>query len=191
MSRTEAARRATCATALACACAAARRATCAAALAGACAACGGGGVAQRAAAPAKGLRCARAAPRMRIGAAVVPPAGRLAPRGAEAIRLCRYSGLPRQALVRVADVRRRARVARLVSLLDRLPDMPSPVSCPNDDGSHVVALVAYPRGRVLTLDIGLRGCRAVGNGRATKTAARAPGPQLIALVKRLTAPGHT
>jgi hypothetical protein len=169
------------------------QAACGASIALGCAACGAGSGTAAAVSPVKPAvraECAAAAPRLRIAGYVAPSAHVVAPPGAVALRLCRYSGVnahPRRQLVRTADVRRRARVARLVGLLDRLPDMPSPVSCPNDDASRIVALVTYPRRRVLTLDIELSGCQTVSNGRVHKTAARPPGPALLATLKRLTA----
>jgi hypothetical protein len=171
-----------------------REVGCGAAIALCCAGCGGaaagGAPAVSPVKPAVRAQCAAAPPRLRIAGDVAPSAHVVAPPGAVALRLCRYSGLndhPRLSLVRTADVRRRARVARLVGLLDRLPDMTSPVSCPNDDGSRIVALVSYPRRRVLPLDVALRGCQTVSNGRVHRTAARPPGPAVIAALKRLTA----
>jgi hypothetical protein len=132
--------------------------------------------------------CAHVSPAVRLGRVRATAHGELAPSGALAIRLCRYSGLnahPPQALVRVADVRSPARVAGLVRRLNRLPAMPSPVVCPNDDASQIVLLLSYPRSRTLTISAGLSGCTTVTNGGEHRTAARGDGPRLVRAMKRI------
>ncbi len=141
-------------------------------------------------------RCSAGAP------ASVPAEGwsaarlELAPAGATAIRLCRYSGLnasPRLMLVRSRLVSSRAVVRRLVDEFDRLPPPPAgAVACPDDDGSQIVALVSYPAGQQVTIAVGLTGCALVTNGSVHRTAAGigSPptfGPQLVAQLERLVA----
>jgi len=118
----------------------------------------------------------------------------LAPAGATAIRLCRYSSLnarPRLTLVSSRLLKSPAVVRELVGEFDRLPPTPpGAVACPNDDGSQIVALLAYPGDRTVTITVGLTGCVAVTNGSVQRTAAGigsppAFGPQLVAQLERL------
>jgi hypothetical protein len=119
---------------------------------------------------------------------------RLAPRGAVAIRLCRYSGLnahPSLALVSSRLLMRPALVEGLVSEFDRLPSPPrGVVHCPADDGSQILARLGYPDGRQVMISVGLAGCEAVTNGSVRRTAAGmgsppAFGPQLVTQFKQL------
>ena len=118
----------------------------------------------------------------------------LAPTGASAIRLCRYSGLnahPRLALLSSRLLDGSALVRELVGELDRLPSPPRVAFCPNDDGSRIVALLAYPGGRAVTISVGLTGCEPVTNGSVQRTAAAfggfppSVGPRLVAQLERL------
>ena len=117
----------------------------------------------------------------------------LAPPGAGAIRLCRYSGLNahlRLALVRSRLLDRRTIVRQLVTEFDRLPSMREGVHCPKDDGSQILALLAYPGGREVSISVGLTGCALVTSGSVHRTAAglgtpRAFGPQLLASLTQL------
>jgi hypothetical protein len=80
-------------------------------------------------------------------------------------------------------------VASLVREFDRLPSFHGGYSCPVDDGSEVVALLAYPSGRRVTIGVHLRGCNVATNGDTTRTAMGQPGqpgPKLLARLKRLT-----
>jgi hypothetical protein len=130
------------------------------------------------------------------------PAARqtLAPAGASAIRLCRYSGLnahPRLTLVRARLLDRAGLVTQLVKRFDGLPLAPrGAVSCPADDGSEIVALVSYPGGREVSISVGLRGCLQVTNGSVNRTASGygphpGRGPRLLAELKRLVDGGHS
>ena len=116
----------------------------------------------------------------------------LAPAGSSTIRLCRYAGRPHIALVSSRLLGGRPLVAGLVRELDRLPAFPAgPVNCPNDNGSQILALIAYP-GHALTISVDLTGCRLVTNGSVGRTAAgmgspAAFGPQLVAQLERLVA----
>ena len=120
----------------------------------------------------------------------------LAPPGASAIRLCRYSGFgadPRLRLIRSVLRTDASLVAELLGKLDRLPAAPGAFSCPADDGSEIILLLAYPDGHAVTVSVGLTGCERVTNGSAYRTAATigappAVGPQLLAQLKRLTGP---
>lgn len=118
----------------------------------------------------------------------------LAPAGANAIRLCRYSGLndhPPLRLVRATFLDRTRLVGQLVRRFDRLPSGPSaPVACPADDGSEIVALASYPDGHEVRISVGLTGCQVVSNGSVNRTASGygphpRRGPRLLAELKRL------
>ena len=98
----------------------------------------------------------------------------LAPPGTGAIRLCRYSGLnahPRLALVGSRLLDSRTIVDQLVTELDRLPALRGAVACPADDGSQILALLAYPGGHQVSISVGLTGCALVTNGSVHRTAA--------------------
>lgn len=86
----------------------------------------------------------------------------LAPPGASAIRMCRYSGLnahPRLRLVRSVLRTDASLVGELVGGFDRLPEIPpGAAACPLDDGSEIVSLLAYPDGHAVTVGLGLTGC---------------------------------
>jgi hypothetical protein len=118
---------------------------------------------------------------------------RLAPRGATAIRLCRYSSLnahPSLALVSSRLLKRPALVEQLVSEFDRLPSPHGAVHCPADDESQILARLDYPDGREVMISVGLTGCEAVTNGSVQRTAAgmgspRAFGPKLVKQLDRL------
>ena len=125
-----------------------------------------------------------------------PARARLAPRGAVAIRLCRYSGLnayPPLALVRSRLITDRAPVDRLVGELDRLPGARGAVGCRSDDGSQIVAMLAYDDEHRVAVRVGLSGCELVTNASVHRIALGmgsppAFGPQLVAQLKRLTSP---
>ncbi len=120
----------------------------------------------------------------------------LAPAGASAIRLCRYSDLnahPRLALISSRLLRNPGIVRELVSKFDRLPSLSGAVACPNDDLSQILAVPAYPGGRQVTVSVGLTGCELVSNGSVYRTAAGlgSPpgfGPQLVAQLEQLVGP---
>jgi hypothetical protein len=118
----------------------------------------------------------------------------LAPAGARWVRLCRYSGLnaePRLSLVSSRLIDDRALVSELLGELDRLPAPPSGgVACPDDDGSQIALILAYPDGQQVTITVGLTGCNMVTNGTAQRTAlgvgsSSASRPQLIVQLERL------
>ena len=140
--------------------------------------------------------CRRRSP-LRIPAESWSPARHeLAPAGATSIRLCRYAGLnsrPRLALVR-SVIRGAPRLVReLMREFDRLPVQgPGAIACPSDDGSQIVAVLAYPGSRVVKIAVHLTGCKQVTNGSVDRLAAGlgtppAFGPQLVAQLERLTA----
>lgn len=130
----------------------------------------------------------------------MPARESLAPAGASTLRLCRYAGLnarPRFALTWSRLLRSRRLVSALVRDLDRLQRFPPGlVNCPEDDLSQIEVLLAYPGGRVLTISVGLTGCRAVTNGSVARTAlgfgSPPPmvGPELLGTLERLTVGGH-
>lgn len=122
---------------------------------------------------------------------------KLAPPNASAIRLCRYSGLnahPHLTLVGSRLIESRRLVQQLVSEFDRLPSLTGAVACPADDGSQILAALAYPAGHQVTITTGLTGCDLVTNGSVHRSAAgigspRPFGPQLVAQLQRLV-PAH-
>jgi len=85
-------------------------------------------------------------------------------------------------------------VRELVSQFDRLPPLRGAVACPADDGSQIVALLAYPSGHRVTISVGLTGCELVTNGSVHRTALGmgsppAFGPQLVTQLERLVSAG--
>lgn len=119
----------------------------------------------------------------------------LAPAGASRIRLCRYSGLnnhPPLAPVRSVLVSAPSLVRKLVREFDQLPSQgPSAIACPSDDGSQILAVLAYPGSRVVTIAVHLQGCEEVTNESVARLAAGfgsppAFGTKLVAQLKRLT-----
>jgi hypothetical protein len=119
----------------------------------------------------------------------------LAPRGASTIRLCRYSGANSHPALRLTHsvlLRSAGLVRKLVREFDKLPTQgPGAISCPTDDGSEIVAQLAYPSGHRLKISLSLHGCNPVTNGSVTRLAAGvgAPGPfgpPLVAQLSRLT-----
>jgi hypothetical protein len=124
-----------------------------------------------------------------------PPAQhRLAPHGAQAIQLCRYSGSnghPAFGLVRSRGVFREARIHRMVGLFDALKPAPSRAfSCPADDGSQIVATLFY-REHAVQISVTLSGCETASNGDLMRAAFNfdghnPAGPKLVAQLKRLT-----
>ncbi|MGA2924851.1 MAG: hypothetical protein ABSG43_02465 [Solirubrobacteraceae bacterium] len=123
--------------------------------------------------------------------------GELAPAGASAIRLCRYSGLnahPRLTLAGSRLLVSRSLVQQLVSEFARLPSLSGAVACPNENLSQILALLSYPAGQQVTISVGLTGCALVTNGSVHRTAAGigmppAFGPQLVAQLEQLVAAG--
>jgi hypothetical protein len=76
----------------------------------------------------------------------------------------------------------RAAVTRLTGEFDELQPMRGGFACPVDDGSEIVALLAYPHGRSVTISVNLRGCNSVTNGDVFRTAL---GTKLVAQLERL------
>jgi hypothetical protein len=118
-----------------------------------------------------------------------PARAALAPAGADEVRLCRYSRIPSR-LVKSVLIGAHGTVGSLVRQFARLPSFKGTYSCPLDDGSQIVALLAYPGGHRVTIDVHLKGCNPVSNGDVTRTAlglSGQPGPVLLARLARLTA----
>jgi hypothetical protein len=121
---------------------------------------------------------------------------RLVPRGAAAVRLCRYLGsseAPPHGLAHSTLLAGRAAIARLEGALDALPAYPNAVFfCPLDDGSQVLALFAYAGGRHVTVAVQRTGCHRAGNGDLVRIASGwhdTPGAErLNTLLWRLTKP---
>lgn len=129
--------------------------------------------------------CPGAAP-TRIPAEQWPAARRkLAPNGPSSIRLCRYSGLnahPALTLTHARLVTRPGVIRKLVREFEHLPREPrGPVACPADDGSEMLALLEYPRGREVKIAVHLTGCTPATNGSVTRRATQ----RLIAQLERL------
>jgi hypothetical protein len=127
-----------------------------------------------------------------------PASQQLAPKDAAALRLCGYPGFdgsaPSLLLERSRLVTGAALVTRLVDELDALPAYPKGLLCQLDDGSQVLALLAYPHGRQVTVALDETGCNRVTNGDVVRTASgygdTPVGPQLVAELKALAAPVH-
>jgi hypothetical protein len=125
-----------------------------------------------------------------------PPAKRrLAPAGADAIRLCRYAGLNSAlasgSLAGSRLVRSRTLVGGLVSKFDQLKQLPpgKVFACPDENGSQVLALLTYPSGERVTILVQTSGCGEVSNGDVSRTAsgqATSVGQRLVAELTRLT-----
>jgi hypothetical protein len=120
----------------------------------------------------------------------------LAPKGTVALRLCGYTGLnsavPLQ-LERSLLVTDQGLLAHLVDEFDALPRYPNAsLFCTLDDGSQVLALLAYPHGRHVMVAVDETGCNRVTNGDVARIASgydNTPvGPRLVAELKALTAP---
>jgi hypothetical protein len=100
--------------------------------------------------------------------------GRLAPSGANRIRLCRYAGSdarPPAVLLRSRPVTEQTLIRRLVRDYNLLPAFPRAVSCPSDRGSQILALLEYPGRRRVAIQLKLTGCQPVTNGDLIRTAA--------------------
>lgn len=71
-------------------------------------------------------------------------------------------------LIRSQDVG--GKVAAAASILDGLeidPNNGEGIYCPFDDGSEAILLIGYPDGGRVTIEIHLKGCQMVSNGRLT------------------------
>jgi hypothetical protein len=112
----------------------------------------------------------------------------LVPSGADALLLCRYSGLngpgragrlTRRRLVTTAPI-----VERLARELDAIaPTPPDAVfSCPADDGSEILAEFEYRAGAADPVTVDLTGCTTAINGHVIRRASAAIIKQLDLLV---------
>jgi hypothetical protein len=129
--------------------------------------------------------CARREPSGIPPNAWAPTRRRLAPLGAIAIRLCHYGELPRVLLVRSTLLTSPSIIGRLLNDFDMLPTPPRGVKCPEDNGSEIVASIAYANGRRVTVTVQLGGCGLVTNGNLLRSAsgfatANNTGPALVA-----------
>ncbi len=118
----------------------------------------------------------------------------LAPKGASALRLCRYAGANAPSALKLARSRLvtdPSLLTHLVDELDALPPFPDlPFACPMDDGSQILALLRYPHGQSVTVAFDETGCNRVTNGDVVRIAngyGNAVGPRLVAELKSLTA----
>lgn len=143
---------------------------------------------------AQPAQCAAKAPTELPVNGWAPARARLAPPGASAIRLCRYNALgqrPARGLARSALVTDSQTVRAIVADFDSLRVSASPPAfCPLDDGAVIDALLAYPGGHGVVIQIELTGCANATNGNVTRTTAETQaGRDLLAAVERLT--GYT
>ncbi len=82
-------------------------------------------------------------------------------------------------------------MSELLGELDRLPAPPSgALACPDDDGSQIAVILAYPDGHQVTITVELTGCNMVTNGSVKRAAlgvgsASASWPPLIVQLERL------
>ena len=127
-----------------------------------------------------------------------PASQELAPQGAVVLRLCGYPGansaVPLQ-LERSRLLTGERLVTSLVDEFDALPPYPkASLFCGLDDGSQVLALLAYPGGRQVTVALDETGCNRVTNGDVVRIASgysdTPVGPHLVAELKALAAPVH-
>jgi hypothetical protein len=120
---------------------------------------------------------------------------RLVPSGPDALLLCRYNGLnagPNAGrLAAWATVKAAAAIARLTTEFDALPRQRPGSHCPMDDGSAIIATFGYANAAPDPVQVGLKGCRTVSNGRVTRTAIAPAGPVLIGSLERLLQPAAT
>ncbi len=136
-------------------------------------------------------KCVRRAPD-HISPNTWPPTRReLAPKGAIAIRLCRYGVLPGVRLQGATLLTAPSAVKRLVADFDSLPKEPRRVVCPVDLGSGIVALVTYRAGPRVAIAVHLTGCALAMNGNLIRSASgfattSRSGPELLAQLRRLT-----
>jgi hypothetical protein len=103
----------------------------------------------------------------------------MAPSGATSMLACRYSGLNakrRLALRSSGLVTNRARLNKVINAFDALRLLPASVHCPSDDGSEILTVLAYPRGRRVRVVLRLTGCQMVFNGNLIRTTANIGGP---------------
>ncbi|HKN94005.1 MAG TPA: hypothetical protein VJU60_06730 [Thermoleophilaceae bacterium] len=82
-------------------------------------------------------------------------------------------------------------MTKLVDEFDQLqPFPPGVAACPMDDGSFILALLAYPDGHRVRIEVDTTGCRLVSNGDVVRTASgfgTTAGPKLEHQLGRLTA----
>ncbi len=121
-----------------------------------------------------------------------PARHELAPPAASAVRLCRYSGWnshPPLALVRSVVRSAPGLIRQLIREFDALPaPLPGVArACRPDHVSQILALLAYPGGRVVTIAVPLSGCTPVFNGSVGRDAGGVVAPPLITQLDRLTA----
>jgi hypothetical protein len=103
------------------------------------------------------------------------------------IELSRYQGISDARLVGRSVVRSRSTVGRLTTEFNGLPPIPmGTYSCPDDNGSKVVAILKYRTGQSLRLAITLSGCPVAKRGSVTRSALGSVGDRLTSELERLT-----
>jgi hypothetical protein len=155
-------------------------------------ACGAATTTSSASAGVPSIRCLSTSPRRVAAERWSAARQKLAPPGASTIRLCRYSGLnslPPLTLVGARLLSNGRLVRKLIGEFDRLPPPPpGAYRCPSDDGSQILALLAYPDGHDVTISVRLTGCTGVTNGSVARSAMGVigtAGPRLVAQLERL------
>jgi hypothetical protein len=167
-----------------------------------CAAVAGCGSSQPVVPPLGPLRAGRCAAHVptTLHRVLWPAAERaLAPPGAIAMQLCRYSADGSRPILRLVSSRRVTKaiaVAFFQRELDGLSEQHGTVVCPNDDGSQVVAALTYPQSRTLAVSVGLRGCETATNGTVSRSATGfgtppEKAPPLVTQLERILPPTHS
>jgi hypothetical protein len=98
--------------------------------------------------------------------------------------------MPHTQLQGQAEVRRRSLLQRLTNEFNALPIPPKGTySCPDDDGSEIVAVMKYTHHRLLRLGITLTGCPEARRGPLTRSALGHAGEALIGELEHIVAAG--
>jgi hypothetical protein len=112
---------------------------------------------------------------------------RLVPGAPCVIELSRYQGVPDARLIGRSVVRSRSIVDRLTTEFNALPPIPTGTySCPDDNGSQVVAILKYKTGQSLRLTITLSGCPVAKREHITRSAMGHLGGGLTSELEGLT-----
>lgn len=117
--------------------------------------------------------------------------GKMAPRGARVVQLCRYADLnahPSFELVGSDLVSSQRIRHQIISRLDALkPYSGPPPHCPADTEKEVGITLLYKAGHEVTVAVDLSGCTAARNGDITRPAANTrAGRRLLSQLKALT-----
>ncbi|MGH2895996.1 MAG: hypothetical protein ACRDPM_22385 [Solirubrobacteraceae bacterium] len=111
----------------------------------------------------------------------------IAPPGATAVRLCRYSGTSAK-LITSRLIKTRSVIEKLASDFNALSPATGAIACPAGNLAQILALLAYPGPKSVSISTQLTGCQTATNGSITRTAmprTRA-GPRLLNALERYT-----